>query len=980
MAIAHLSVRPHTRSRGHSVAAGLAYRMRCALTDSRTGKRHDYSRGEAPVAAGYAYGTTAPAWTADDPQEWADAIEAAERRKNSMVSRDVEISLPHEFSDDQRERIAAEWAQWLASRYDAPVAWSIHAPSAHGDDRNHHVHCLMSTRSLGPGGIPDKKIRSLHGADGPSEIKAIRAAWEERCNVALAAAGKDDRIDMGATARLEGRETVHLGASSVGIERHARDLRDDDATPSARCEGTPGRGRQEVEVMLEDNRDLPEEQPVTARGRRVRKSLEERRAARAAREAERPRKRRRRVRDRKPDVAAEHASPADHHGPDPAAMVATPAIVGSVDELEVPSVPSVPAVGAGHVPNALPALPASGRRRRRRREAAPGLRRVSIPAAMQSPAPLRTSSTRSTRRRGGRRGQTHEEVKIMTVPTVAPRPASPPPAPIPLANDAGLIRRSMRWILCGAAERLRRAGVRIDQEGARRAAIAARATIAPASPPAGPVELPQPVRGLGDYLPRRKRGAGGRIEYVHRDTPGRIAFSDAGNRIELVEESGAAILAGLQLAAQKWGEGPGIQLHGGDAEYRARVVRLAAAHDIAITNLADEIAAERRRLEAARRAQEQRAGADPAVFSAAPESGGGEEATQGGRDPTRRLWDGWKAVPGPDGTVGLYQIIRGPDGRLWEEDRGLVANRAEAAYQLSQVCGGAPGDFVDAIQAQLEREGVPAQTPDQKILQGVIRRDASLLEQGLAEGGDPNQRIDGEPLLAVAVRIADRTGDPRSVELLLRRLPGAAVAGSDGEAAMNVAAATGDVGMIDLLRRHGAPAGRRNAAGELPTEVARKSGHADAAERLERMAEAEGAGPAAPAASGGGEAAPRPEESAGATPERPGPTPLESVPGRPGVMRMDAAMRELFAAADREAAAEAAAGAWTARRGEGGGIEAVQRVGDQDVTIARGATIGEVAEAVARLHGGSPGDAATRIHRDLEAAARRRDRDDGHGR
>ena len=213
-----MSIRAHTRSKGHCVAAAIAYRFGCAVTDSRTGVRHDFrrraERGDV-VASGFRYGAQAPAWEHDDPQAFSDALEGAERRKNSQVSRDVEIALPHELTAEQRETLAARWAQHLASRYNAPVAYAVHRPDRRSDERNHHVHCLMSTRALGEDGAPGAKLRQFHvrakkskadqepertDSGGSDEIHTLRADWEAMCNEALAEAGIDATIAMG---RLE---------------------------------------------------------------------------------------------------------------------------------------------------------------------------------------------------------------------------------------------------------------------------------------------------------------------------------------------------------------------------------------------------------------------------------------------------------------------------------------------------------------------------------------------------------------------------------------------------------------------------------------------------------------------------------------------------------------------------------------------------------------------------------------------------------
>ena len=241
MALGHMSIRAHTRSKGHCVAAALAYRFGCEVTDSRTGIRHDFTRRSARgevAASGFCYGAQAPAWQRDDAQQFADALEGAERRKNSIVCRDVELALPHELTSEKREALAARWAQHLASRYNAAVAYAVHRPDRRGDERNHHVHCLMSTRALGEDGTPRVKLREFHvrskspesratdsareqeriDSGGSNEIHTLRAEWEVMCNQALVDAGIDAAIAMG---RLEDPRdrTPNLTRGEVEAER-----------------------------------------------------------------------------------------------------------------------------------------------------------------------------------------------------------------------------------------------------------------------------------------------------------------------------------------------------------------------------------------------------------------------------------------------------------------------------------------------------------------------------------------------------------------------------------------------------------------------------------------------------------------------------------------------------------------------------------------------------------------------------------------
>ena len=103
-------------------------------------------------------------------------------------------------------------------------------------------------------------------------------------------------------------------------------------------------------------------------------------------------------------------------------------------------------------------------------------------------------------------------------------------------------------------------------------------------------ERPTP-RDIRAYRPR---AIGRVVVYRHQDTPDRIAFTDLGRRIRVhVPQDEAAVLASLQLAAQKWGR---VRLRGNPA-FQALSVRLAVRHGIAISNpaLQDQIREERAR-------------------------------------------------------------------------------------------------------------------------------------------------------------------------------------------------------------------------------------------------------------------------------------------------------------------------------------------------------------------------------------------------
>ena len=223
MAIGHISIRVHTRSKGHSAAAGLAYRMGVDLVDPRTGIEHRYARRTR-------YGDIVDcgmsgAGLFGDVAALAAAIEAAEKRKNSSLMRDVQIALPWELNDEQCVALTSELSELLAQRYRTHTAWSVHRPDKRGDARNKHGHIAVPTRELDAGGGGfGKKLRILdEHKTGRIEVAEIRQLWEERANTHLERAGHAARVYVG--RRDDGNPVPTLGAGCTALEREAAEDR-----------------------------------------------------------------------------------------------------------------------------------------------------------------------------------------------------------------------------------------------------------------------------------------------------------------------------------------------------------------------------------------------------------------------------------------------------------------------------------------------------------------------------------------------------------------------------------------------------------------------------------------------------------------------------------------------------------------------------------------------------------------------------------
>jgi len=235
VALYSASIKPVSRGGGRSATAAAAYRNAERITDERTGEIHDYTRRsgvdhvEAFAPHGHAVQGSAELW---------NKAEAAEVRKNARVAREVLVALPHELDQVQRRELAKSIAQDLADRYCTAGTLAVHQPDREGDNRNHHVHILMTTRRIDADGQLGDKTRELDDVKrGPQEVEWIRGMIEQRTNRALEQAGVEARVDRRSlvdqraaalragdrdlAAELDRPATVHEGPRVTQIRREA---------------------------------------------------------------------------------------------------------------------------------------------------------------------------------------------------------------------------------------------------------------------------------------------------------------------------------------------------------------------------------------------------------------------------------------------------------------------------------------------------------------------------------------------------------------------------------------------------------------------------------------------------------------------------------------------------------------------------------------------------------------------------------------
>lgn len=152
-------------------------------------------------------------WARHRERLW-NTADRAEKRHNSRVAREYQVTLPAELTPQQRLTLARNFSREIADRYGVAVDLAVHDPRPEGDPRNFHAHLLTTTREVTPAGLGAKigldmapLNRYRRGLPNHrDEYVNVRERWAQLTNTALREAGLEDRID-------------HRSLAAQGIDR-----------------------------------------------------------------------------------------------------------------------------------------------------------------------------------------------------------------------------------------------------------------------------------------------------------------------------------------------------------------------------------------------------------------------------------------------------------------------------------------------------------------------------------------------------------------------------------------------------------------------------------------------------------------------------------------------------------------------------------------------------------------------------------------
>lgn len=171
MAIYHLEAKVIGRSTGRSAVAASGYMSCSKILNDYDGVLHDFTRKRGLVWEHIFLPENAPQEWLDRSELW-NAVERAEKTKDSRLARELVIALPVELNKEQWINLLAEYIQsnFVAEGMCADVA--IHDTDGH----NPHAHIMLTVRPLDDKGKWQYKTEKEYLCKRNGEEKGFTAA------------------------------------------------------------------------------------------------------------------------------------------------------------------------------------------------------------------------------------------------------------------------------------------------------------------------------------------------------------------------------------------------------------------------------------------------------------------------------------------------------------------------------------------------------------------------------------------------------------------------------------------------------------------------------------------------------------------------------------------------------------------------------------------------------------------------------------
>jgi len=236
VAIQFARARYIARSSGGSAVRSAAYNAREAITADRTGELYYFRHRDAPEHHAVLLPEGASESFRNASELW-NAAEAAEKRKDAQVAREIVLALPADAGITQEDRIelAKSFAEQHFVSKGLAVQLDVHAPHEGAEESeraNWHAHLLITTRRINGEEFSAKKARDLDpevrrsgGRAVVADGEAWGALWRDHQNRHFQEQGLDIRVDPTATHVGRHIGPVRMRKADTGIAERADLLR-----------------------------------------------------------------------------------------------------------------------------------------------------------------------------------------------------------------------------------------------------------------------------------------------------------------------------------------------------------------------------------------------------------------------------------------------------------------------------------------------------------------------------------------------------------------------------------------------------------------------------------------------------------------------------------------------------------------------------------------------------------------------------------
>ena len=171
MAIYHMEAKVVSRGSGRSAVAASAYMSCSRMYNDYDGIQHDYTRKHGLVYQEVLLPPMAPPEWKNREQLW-NAVEAAEKTKDSRLAREFVVALPIELDTDSNISLLRDFIQKNFVDLGMCADFAIHDTDGH----NPHAHILLTVRPLNENGTWQYKTEKEYLCIKDGKEKGFTAA------------------------------------------------------------------------------------------------------------------------------------------------------------------------------------------------------------------------------------------------------------------------------------------------------------------------------------------------------------------------------------------------------------------------------------------------------------------------------------------------------------------------------------------------------------------------------------------------------------------------------------------------------------------------------------------------------------------------------------------------------------------------------------------------------------------------------------